>query len=134
MPVEAFELAGVVVDEVVGAEDGFVAAEDDVGVGDEGEVAFQPAVLGVEGGGDLHGGGGDEDLVVALELGEDAGRVGHDVEVVEEVFGAEVVVEELVVRGGDDLPEALAAEVFLGEGCVEFAVVAERGARRRRRP
>ena len=106
---EDFELAGVVVYEVVGAEDGFVAAEDDVGVGDEGEVALEPGVLGVERGGDLHGSGGDEDLVVALEFGEDAGSFGHDVEVGEEVFGAGVVVEELVVGGGDDLAEALAA-------------------------
>jgi hypothetical protein len=42
--VEAFELAGVVVDEVVGAEDGLVAAEDDVGVGDGGEVALEPSM------------------------------------------------------------------------------------------
>src|SRR5665213_3959596 len=57
---EGFELAGVVVDEVIGEEDGFVAAEDDVGVGEEREVALEPGVLGVEGGGNLHGGRGDE--------------------------------------------------------------------------
>ena len=66
---EAAERAWVVVDEVVGAEDAFVAAEDDVGGGDGGEVAGEPAVLGVEGGGDLHGGGGDEDLEALLERG-----------------------------------------------------------------
>ena len=45
---EAAELAWVVVDEVVGTEDGFVTAEDDVGVGNEGEMAFEPGVFGVE--------------------------------------------------------------------------------------
>jgi len=56
----------------------------------------------------FHGGGGDEDLVVLLEGGEDAGSVGHDVEIGEEVFGVEVVVEDGLVVGRDDLPEALA--------------------------
>ncbi len=122
---EEFELTWVVVDEKVGAEDGFVAAEDDVGVGDEREVALEPAVLGVERAGDFHGGGGDEDLVVALHLGEDARCVGHDVKVFEEVFGAEIVVEDGVMALGDDLPEALATEVFLGEVAVVVAVIAE---------
>ena len=121
---EGGELAGVVVDKVVGAKDGLVAAEDDVGVGEGGEVALEPAEFGIEGAGDFHGGGGDEDFVAALELGEDAGGVGHDVEVLKEVRGAEVVVEDLVVGLGDDLPEALAAEVFLGEIALEFLVVA----------
>jgi len=122
---EAFELARVVVDEVVGAEDGLVAAEDDVGVGDGGEVALQPAELGIEGAGDFHGGGGDEDFVMALERFEDARGIGHDVEVFKEVFGAKKFVEDLVMRSRDDLPEALAAEIVLGERYVEFAVVAE---------
>jgi hypothetical protein len=122
---EGFQLAGVVVDEEVGAQDGLVSTEDDVGVGDEGEVTGKPVVLGVEGGGDLHCGGGDEDLIALLQGGEDSGRVGHDVEIGEEVFGAEVVVEDSMVSLGDDLPEALAVEVGLGEGGVVVAVVAE---------
>ena len=89
---EAAQLAGVVVDEVVGAEDGFVAAEDDVRRGDEGEVLVQPTVFSVEGGGHLHGGAGDKDLVVPLQLLEHALRVGHDVERVEEVGGVQVFV------------------------------------------
>ena len=125
VPVKASSWRGLSSMRIVGAEDGLVAAEDDVGVRDEGEVAGEPAVLGVEGGGDLHGGGGDEDLVVALELGEDAGRVGHDVEVGEEVLGAHVVVEDGLVMRGNDLPDALAEEVGLGEGGVVVAVVAE---------
>jgi hypothetical protein len=39
---EEAELAGVVVDEEVGAEDGFVAAEDDVGGGDWSARSFVP--------------------------------------------------------------------------------------------
>ena len=122
------ELAGVVVDEVVGAEDGFVAAEDDVGGGDEGEVFGEPVVLGDEAGGDFHGGGGDEDFVAGLEAFEDALGVGHDAEVAEEVVFAEVVVDEGVTVGGGDLPEAAAAEVVEGDGggvvVGEVAVVA----------
>ena len=49
------QVAGLVVDEEVGAEDGLVAAEDVVSGRDEGEVALQPAVLGSEGVGDGHG-------------------------------------------------------------------------------
>ena len=39
---EEAELAGVVVDKIVGAEDGLITAEDDVGCGDEGEVLGEP--------------------------------------------------------------------------------------------
>src|SRR6185312_12919189 len=120
-----FELARVVVDEVVSGEDGFVAAEDDVGVRDEGEVAAEPLELGVERAWDLHRSGCDEDFVALLQGLEDARRVGHHVEHGEEVFGPKVVVERVVVRLGDDLPEALAVEVGLGEGGGEVAVVAE---------
>jgi hypothetical protein len=119
------ELAGVVVDEEVGAEDALVAAEDDVCGVDEGEVALEPVELGGEGGGDLHGGGGDEDLILRLEALDDAGGVGHDVEDGEEVFGVEVACERVVVLGGDALPEVMAVEVSFGEGGAEGLVVAE---------
>ncbi len=113
---------------IVGAEDGLVAAEDDVRGGDEGEVFGEPVVLGGEAGGDFHGGGGDEDVVAGLEALEDALGVGHDAEDAEEVFFAEVVVDGGMEVGGGDLPEAAAAEVFEGErGGVavgEVAVVA----------
>jgi hypothetical protein len=128
--VEDFELADVVIDEVVGAEDGFVAAEDDVGGGDEGEVLGQPLEFGGEAGGDFHGGGGDEDVVAGLEAVEDAGGIGHDGKVAEEVLVAEVGVERGVAGGRNDLPEAAAAEVGEGEGLGEVvgevAVVAEK--------
>jgi hypothetical protein len=42
------QIAGLVVDEEVGAENGFVAAEDVMCGRDEGEVALQPALLGAE--------------------------------------------------------------------------------------
>src|SRR5208283_4228478 len=121
---EAAELAGVVVDEVVGAEDGLVAAEDDVGGWDGGEVALQPAVLGVEGGGDLHSGTGDEDFEVLLEAAEDALRVGHDIEDVEEVVGAEILLEAGMAVDGDDVPDPLAAQIGLGDVALVVAVVA----------
>jgi hypothetical protein len=118
------ELAGVVVDEIVGAEDALVAAEDDVGGGDEGEVFGKPVVLGGEAGGDFHGGGGDEDFIAGLEAFEDALGVGHDAEDAEEVFFAKVVVDEGMAFGGGDLPEAAAAEIVEGEAIGEVAVVA----------
>ena len=80
-------MAGVVVDEEVGAENGLVPAEDEVGGRDEGEVFEEPLVFGGEAGRDFHGGGGDEDVVAGLEPGEDALGVGHDGEDAEEVVG-----------------------------------------------
>jgi hypothetical protein len=118
------QLAGVVVDEVVGAEDAFVAAEDDVRGGDEGEVFGEPVVFGGEAGGDFHGGGGDKDFVAGLEALEDALGVRHDGEDAEEVVVAEVVVDDGEAFGGNGLPEAAAVEVVEGEACGEVAVVA----------
>ncbi len=124
---EEAELAGVVVDEEVGAEDGFVAAEDDVGGGDEREVLGEPMEFGGEAGGDFHGGGGDEDVVAGLETGEDAGGVGHDGEDAEEVVGAHVGFEGGEAGGRDGVPEPAAVEVGEGEwgGGGEVAIVAE---------
>jgi hypothetical protein len=55
--------------------------------------------------------------------------IGHDGEVAEEVFVAEVGVECGMAVRGDDLPEAAAAKVGEGEGMGEVvgevAVVAE---------
>ena len=61
---EAPELAWVVVDQEVGGENTFVAAEDNIRGWDKGEVALQPGELGGKGGGDLHGGGADKELEV----------------------------------------------------------------------
>ena len=69
---EAAELAGIVVDEIVGAEDALVAAVDDVRGRDEGEVLREPAVFLVKRGRDFHGSGGDEDFVVHLQALKDA--------------------------------------------------------------
>jgi hypothetical protein len=126
---EEAELAGVVVDEEVGAEDGFVAAEDDVGGGNEGEVLGQPLEFGGEAGGDFHGSGGDEDVVAGLEAAEDALGVGHDGEDAEEVFGEHIAFEVADAGRGDGVPEPATVEVGEGEGGggvgVEVAVVAE---------
>ena len=121
------ELAGVVVDEKVGVEDGFVAAEDDVRGRDEGEVLGEPLVFGGEAGGDFHGGGGDEDVVAGLEAGEYALGVGHDGEDAEEVVGEHVAFEVAEAGGRDGVPEPAAVEVGEGErvGVGEVAVVAE---------
>ena len=121
---EAAELTGVVVDEVVGAEDALVAAVDDVRGGDEGKVLREPTVFLMKRAWDLHGRRGDEDLVVHLEAAEDALGFRHDGEGFEEVFGAEGGLEDFVAVGGDDLPEPFAVEVFDGDLLVEVLVVA----------
>jgi len=116
LTLEQAELAGVVVDEEVGAEDGLVPAEDDVGGGDEGEVFGEPFVLGSEAGGDFHGGGGDEDVVAGLEAGKDALGVGHDREDAEEVFGEHVAFEVADAGWGDGVPEPATMKIGAGEG------------------
>src|ERR1039458_7550751 len=77
LALEAHEVFGQVVDEIVGAKDGLVSAEDVVGGRDEGEVALQPAVLGAEGVGDGHGLSGDEDFKAQGEFPEHVLRTGH---------------------------------------------------------
>ncbi len=124
------ELAGVVVDEEVGAEDGLVATEDDARGGNEGEVLGKPLVLGGEAGGYFHGGGGDKDVVAGLEAGKDALGVGHDTQNPEEVLGEHVAFEVPDAGWGNGVPEPAAVEIFAGEGRggvvgVEVAVVAE---------
>ena len=121
---EAVELAGVVVDEEVGAEDGFVSAEDDVRGRDEGEVALEPVELGGEAGGDFHGGGGDEDVVTRLQAREGLLGSGHDVEDGEEVVGGHVAGEDVVLLGRDEIPEVAALEVVERVAGAEVAVVA----------
>ena len=78
----------------------------------------------MEGAGDLHGCGRDEDFVVHLEAAQDALGFGHDSEDIEEVFGAEGGFEDIVAVRGDNLPEPFAVEVFGGDLFVEVLVVA----------
>ena len=68
LSIKAEDIFRQVVDEIVGAEDGLVSAEDVVGGRYLGKVALQPAVLGAEGVGDGHGLGGDEDFKAGGEL------------------------------------------------------------------
>src|ERR1039457_3217409 len=75
---KAEEVFGQVVDEVVGAEDGLVAAEDVMRGRDEGKVALEPAVLGAEGVGDGHGLGGYEDFGAGGEVFEHVLSAGHE--------------------------------------------------------
>ena len=106
------QVAGLIVDEEVGAEDGLVAAEDVVRGRDEGEMALQPAVLGTEGVGDNHGLGSDEDLEARGEIFENLLRVGHEREVFKEIFRVKKGAELKLAIGGRDLPEAFADKVL----------------------
>ena len=85
----------------------------------------QPAELLVERGGDLHRGGGDEDVVVHLQAAHDALRLRHDRQALEEVFGAKIAFQRLVAIGGDDVPQPLALEVGHGDLFIVVAVVAK---------
>jgi hypothetical protein len=124
LALEAEEVFGQVVDEIVGAQDRLVAAEDVVGGRDEGEVALQPAVLGAEGVGDGHGLGGDEDLKACGEALEHLLSAGHEGQVLEEVLGVKEGAELLLAINGGDLPEALAGQVAGSDVFVEGLVVA----------
>ena len=101
---EADQVFGQVVDEIVGAEDGLVAAEDVMGGRDEGEMALQPAVLGAERVGDAHGLGGNEDFKAGREVLEHLLRARHKRQVLEKVFGVEKVAELLLAVERRDFP------------------------------
>ena len=63
-PPKFFEMTRAVVDQNIRIDDVFVSAEYDPCWRDEREVFFQPFELGVEGGWDIHGGAGDENIVI----------------------------------------------------------------------
>src|SRR5579864_631839 len=105
---KALEVAGQVVDEILGAENGLVAAEDVVGGRDEQEVALQPAILGAERVGYGHGLGGDENVEAFGQVLQDLLRTGHQWEVFEKVLGIEEGAHLLLTVGGRHLPQALA--------------------------
>src|ERR1035437_1371464 len=105
---KAEQVAGQIVDEVVGAQNALVAAEDVVRGRDEGEMALQPAVLGAQGVGHGHGLGGDEDFEAAAEVFEHLLGVGYQGKVFKEVFGVEKGAELLLAVERRDLPKSLA--------------------------
>jgi hypothetical protein len=120
---KAKKVLGQIVDEIVGAEDGFAAAEDVVAWRDEREVALEPAVLGAKGVGDGHGLRGDEDFKAGGELLEHLLRAGHEGQVLEEVLGVEEGAKLLLAVEGCDLPEAFAGQVARSDLFVECLVV-----------
>src|ERR1039458_9366126 len=128
---KAEEVFGQVVNEVVGAEDGLVAAEDVMRGRDEGKVALQPAVLGAEGVGDGHGLGGDEDFKTGGEVFEDVLSAGHEGQVLEEILGVKEGAELLLAVEGGDLPQSLAGQVQRGNVLIEGLVVAAQMLRER---
>ncbi len=93
--------------------------------GMNGKCCSEPGELRIEGGGYLHSSGGDEDLILLLQRRKDARRVRHHVEIGEEVFGMKVVVKDGMVMLRNNLPEALAEQVSLGERSILVAVIAE---------
>ena len=101
---EASEIPGLVVDEIVGAEDGLVTAEDVVRGRDEGKMSLQPSVFGAEGVGHGHGLRGDEDFKAGGEVFEHLLRVGNQSQVLEEVFSVEEGAKLLLAVEGRDLP------------------------------
>jgi len=121
---EAEKVFGLIVDEEVGAEDGFVAAEDVVRGRDEGKVALEPAVFGAQGVGDGHGLRGDENFETRRKFFEDWLRVRHEGQILEEVFGVEESAELGLAIERGNFPEAFAREVFERDGVVEGLVVA----------
>jgi hypothetical protein len=124
LAVKELEVAGLIVDEEIGEEDGLVSAEDVVGGRDEGEVALQPTILGAERVGDNHGLRGYEDFEAGGEVFQDALRVGHEGEVFKEVFSVKEGAELELAVGGRDLPEPLANEVLGSDFFLEGFVVA----------
>src|ERR1039458_7422524 len=86
---EASEIPRLVVDEVVGAENSLVAAEDVMRGRDEGKVTLQPSVLGAEGIGHGHGLRCDKDLKTRGKILEHRLCIGNHVQHFEKVFGVE---------------------------------------------
>jgi len=121
---EALEIARQVVDEVVRAKNGFVAAEDVMRGRDEGEVALEPAVFGAERVGDGHGLGGDEDFELLRKLLQDVLCVGHQRKIFKEVFGIEEGAKLLLAVERSNLPQRFAGQVLRAHGFVECLVVA----------
>ena len=101
---EVLDVAGEIVDEVVGSQDAFVAAKNVVGLRNEGKVALEPAEFGVKGEGDDHGCAGDEDVVTMAEVVENGLGVGHDFKVGEEIQFVKVGAQAVVTVEGSDLP------------------------------
>jgi hypothetical protein len=90
LPFEPLEVAGVVVDEVVGQEDALVAAEHDVLPGNERKVLGQPVKLIGKAGAELHGRRGDIHLVLFRKLIDDLLAIGHHLQVPKETFCVQV--------------------------------------------
>ena len=86
---EAQQVARLVVDEKVGAEDRLVAAKDVMRGRDEGKVALQPAVFRAERIGHGHGLRGDEDFKARGQFLQHRLRAGHQGQVFEKIFGIE---------------------------------------------
>ena len=120
---EAKEIARKIVDEVVGAEDGLVAAEDVMGGRDEGEVALEPSILGTERVGHDHGLGGDEDFKTGGEILKGFLRAGDEGKILEEIFGIEEGAKLLLAIVRSELPDSLAGKVLDSDGFVEGLVV-----------
>jgi len=120
---EADQVAGHVVNEVVGAEDAFVAAENIVRGRNERKMALQPAVFWAERVGDGHGLGGDEDFEAGAEVSEDLLRVGHDGQVFKKIFGIEKGAQLDLALLRCDLPKAFAGKIVRGNFFFERLVV-----------
>ena len=84
LSLEAGEVPRPIVDQIVRIDDSLVAAEDDVRGRNEREVAAQPAVLCVEGTGNVHRGRRDEHFVMLGQFPHHILAIRHRRQVFEE--------------------------------------------------
>src|ERR1700722_3260123 len=96
LPLEAFKVPERVVDQIVGAENALVSAEDEVSRWNKRKMAPQPTVFGAEGVRKLHGRRGDKNLVVLDQFGKHFLTVLKNRQILEKVFASKVAFQSLV--------------------------------------
>src|SRR5690348_10313002 len=105
---EPRQVAGQVVDQIVGAENGLAAAKHIMLRRNEGKVALQPAVLGSQRVGDNHGLRGDKDFKARREILQHLLRAGNQRQVFKKIFGIEKGAKLLLAVGRSEFPNSLA--------------------------
>lgn len=121
---KAEEVARQVVNEVVGTENGLVAAKNVMCRRNEREMPLQPTILWAKGVGHNHGLGGNEDFKAAGEVVEHFLRAGDEGKILEEIFGIEKGAELFLAVKRRVLPDAFAGKIVNCNGFVEGLVVA----------